>query len=134
MRTLYFGCALHGYPEEHRQAMIQIRESLQGHFRILEFCSADTPPSEIYHQDIHESVAKADLMLAMCDKTSLGLGYEMGARIETYRKPLLALAHEESPVSSLIRGVTHPAFEFKRYNSVDEVLPLLIEFEKNHLK
>ena len=133
-RKLYFGCALFGLPEEHRKEMIALRESLREHFEILEFCPADTPPREIYSQDIHVSVAKADIMLAMCDKPSLGLGYEMAARIEKESRLLLALAHEDSPVSSLIRGVDHPKFEFKRYGDLKEVRGLLLDFEKKHFK
>lgn len=129
MRTLYFGCALHGLPDEHRQEMVKLRESFKDHFFVLEFCPADTPPREIYSKDIHESVAKADLMVAICDKPSLGLGYEMGVRVEKYGLPLLCLAHEDSPVSGLIRGVHHPRFEFKRYRSTEEILKLVLEFE-----
>lgn len=131
-KKLYFGCALAGLPAEHRSAMITIREGLKDHFEVLEFCPAGTDPREIYEHDINNCVASADLMVAMCDKPSLGLGYEMSTMVEKHHKPLLILAHNDSQVSSLILGISNSKCEFRRYSDTSEILSLILDFEKRY--
>lgn len=130
-RKLYFTCALSGLSKEHREGMMALRDSLSDRFEILEFCDPkQVTEQEMYRYDIHHCVAEADLMLAMVGKRAIGLGYEMGTMIEKHGRPVLALAHSRALVSPFVRGIDHPKFEFKRYQRLVSVKPLLIEFEE----
>ena len=132
-RRLYFGCAISGLPREHYEEMVGFRSGLAGHFMVQDFCDPQLyTDAEVYHNDIHHAVRHAKLMLAFCDERSTGLGYELGTMIERHGKPVLALAREGVRVSKLIAGISHPRFEFCRYTSLDEVLPLLLDFERRH--
>ena len=128
---LYFSCALTGLPEEHRQDMVALREHFKFQFDVFEFCPADTPMNEIYRHDIHVCVAQCDLMLAICDERSTGLGYELGCAIEKHNKPVLAVVQtgNESVVSKLIQGIEHPRFKFQSYVSVSDIFDMLIHFK-----
>lgn len=129
-RRLYFSCALSGLPEDHRQAMIEVRSTLQPHFEVMEFCDASTPPAEIFHHDINVCVAGCDLVVAMCDYPSVGLGYEMGTALELHGKPVLALAAIDARVSSLVLGIPHKNFSFRRYSDISNVRDMVLAFEK----
>jgi hypothetical protein len=128
--TLYFGCPLAGLPFTHRTKMIALRDTLKNHFEVLEFCPAETPPKEIYTHDIHHCVATADFMVAVCDKPSTGLGWEMTTMVEKHGKPVLALSADISKVSSLVQGVTNTCFELRSYSEVHDILALALEFAK----
>lgn len=130
-RKLYFSCALSGLPIEHRQRMVALRDSLKVHFDVLEFCDPkDVTARDIYRYDIHHCVAIADLMLAVVDERGTGLGYEMGVMIEKHDRPVLAVAHQDSLVSPFILGVDHRDFKLVRYNNLEEVPSILLDFER----
>jgi hypothetical protein len=131
-KKLYFTCALSGLPWEHREEMIALRDSLADEFEILEFCDPrEMTPQEIFEFDIDHCVANADIILAICDKPSLGAGYEIGTMAEKWGKPVFAVAHRDNTtLSSLITGNTRPNFEFARYDDVSEIKGMLVEFSK----
>ncbi len=132
-KKLYVGCALNHVPKDKQDFLLmipKIKEELKNDFEILEFRSSvydfinnnhTFSPREIYEFDIKDSVMNADVMLAVCDHPSLGLGYEMATAIEKRGIPVLALAHEDSPVSRLILGINHPNFHFARYKNPEEI-------------
>lgn len=132
-KKLYIGCSLTLLPPDKKDAFLQmiteIKKELTESFEILEFKGlndllTDNPltPQEIYNFDIKECVMKADCMLAFCDYPSTGLGYEMATAVEKLDIPVLAVAHKDSVVGRIIRGIDHPNFQFMYYNSVNEII------------
>ncbi|MBI3888248.1 hypothetical protein HY311_00435 [Candidatus Nomurabacteria bacterium] len=134
-KKLYVGCALTVVPAEKKDffwGMIKdIKKELSKSFEILEFKGlGDHTPQEVYDFDIRECVMKADFMLAICDYPSLGLGYEIATSVEKLGIPVLAVAHKDSVVAKLIRGIDHKNFHFIYYNSVDEIIEKTLEILK----
>lgn len=131
-KKLYFTCALSGLPWGHREEMIALRDSLGDEFEILEFCDPrQMTPQQIFEFDIDYCVANADIILAICDKPSLGAGYEISTMVERWGKSVLAVAHRDNEnVSALITGNTRPNFEFARYDEVSQIKGMLVEFSK----
>ena len=129
-RRLYFSCALTGLPPEHRERMIALRESLAEYFEILRFCSPDEPPEDIYHHDIHVCVETCDLLLAICNEPSTGLGWELSTSVEKLGKPTLAVAHVNARVTPIVMGAKYPHYEFSRYFSASDILAMVLDFEK----
>ncbi len=135
-KKLYIGCALTNLPEDKKAEFLQLIESikkeLKKDFEILEFWSATHEwsvgtPQDIYKYDIRDCVMKTDCMLSICDYPSLGLGYEIATAVEKMGIPVLAVAHKDSTVTRLIRGIDHKNFNFFYYNSADEIIAKAIE-------
>jgi hypothetical protein len=134
-KKLYIGCALTVIPLEKREPFLkliaEIKKELGKSFEILEFLGlvgpSTLPPQEVYVHDIKNSVMKADCMLAICDYPSLGLGYEIATAVEKQGIPVLAIAHKDSTVTRLIRGINHKNFHFIYYNSIDEIFGKTLE-------
>lgn len=137
-KKLYIGCALTNLPADEKDkflAMIkEIKKELGKSFEILEFLGIGDigntrpyTPQEIYDYDIRKCVMKADCMLAICDYPSLGLGYEMATCVEKRGALVLAVAHKDSVVGRLIRGIDHKNFNFLYYNSVEEIIKKTLE-------
>lgn len=132
-KKLYIGCALSNLPPDKKHdflnMIIEIKKELFKSFEVLEFLGIDDlsgsepfSSKEIYDWDIKNCVMKMDCMLAICDYPSLGLGYEMAIAVEKRGIPVLAVAHKDSNVTRLIRGIDHPNFHFVYYDSVDEII------------
>src|SRR3989344_7003418 len=131
-KKLYIGCAITHVPEDKKvefSKMIEkIKAELKDDFKILEFWNALSTkhysigtPQDVYSYDIKECLMNADGMLAICDYYGLGLGYELGVAVEKKGIPVLAMAHKDSLVSRIIRGIDHPNFKFMTYNSPEEI-------------
>lgn len=129
-KKLYIGCALTNLPLDKKGEFLsiirQVKNTLNEFFEVIEFLGVDdaskASPLEVYNFDIKECVMKADCMLAICDYPSLGLGYEIATAVEKRGIPVLAIAHRDSEVTRLIRGIDHPGFSFKTYNSIEEII------------
>lgn len=134
-KKLYVSCALTVVPPDKKEAfwgMVKdIKKELSKSFEILEFKGlGDFTPEEVYDFDIKECVMKADCMLSVCDYPSLGTGYEIGTSVEKLGIPVLAVAHKDSVVAKLIRGIDHKNFHFIYYDSVDEIIQKTLEILK----
>jgi hypothetical protein len=130
---LYVGCALKNAPKEFIERVFLLRSELakDPRYEILEFLGPGKP-EDIYRRDIHECVANADMMLAVVDQPSLGLGYEMATHCKHFKRPLLAVAHKDSVVSGLIEGIHGEGrFSFARYSEISEVPSILKAWSKS---
>lgn len=124
---LYVGCALKNAPMDFIDSVLALRSELAKNpcYEVLEFLGPGKP-RDIYKRDIIECVGTADVMLAICDLPSLGLGYEMATHVKHFKRPLFAVAKEGIPVSGLIEGIHgEGAFSFARYNELSEVPRML---------
>ena len=135
-KKLYIGCALTNITDAERNILLSnisnLKNKLKNHFEIMEFLWVRSDPKlatpqQVYEVDIKDCVSKADCMLAICDYASLGLGYEIGTAVEKCGLPVLAVAHKNSLVSKLIRGVDHKDFNFYYYDSFDEIFEKTIK-------
>lgn len=75
---------------------------------------------------IHRCVHGCDLLLAICDQPSTGLGWEMATQTEKRGKPVLAVAHKRSLVTALVLDPQQPGYEFHRYDSLLKDVPRLV--------
>ena len=125
---IYVGCSLTYATKEFMEDVANLKAKLLKKYEIMEFIGLVAGTStDVYRWDIHECVGKCDLLVAICDSPSIGLGYELGVAVEKHGKPVLAVAHEDSKVTRLVLGIDHPNFTFKRFNVLDEVLGFIEE-------
>jgi hypothetical protein len=131
--NVYVACSLTHASKEFRAEVEFFKEKLRSMCNVLCFMGVDGhSPYKIYKWDIHECVRKSDLVVAICDLPSIGLGYEMGTQIEARTMPCLALAHRKSLVSDLIKDTRQPGFEFQLYNDLqkDGVIKVMNKLKK----
>ena len=133
-KIVYVGCALTNVPDEFKEdfscKVEELKKKLEGICIVLKFkgLSDGNIPYDVYVHDINKCVRKCDLLVAICDYPSIGLGYEMATQGESRKKPTLAVAHIESRISKLILDPRTPGYEFKRYkNLVDDVYEFVAE-------
>jgi hypothetical protein len=124
MRTLYVGCALRGAPAEFVASVEALKRELEQYFEVLHFVGLSPTASarEIYKTDI-DHATKADLMLAIADQPSTGLGMEIAKRTEL-GKPTIIAYHQTKKISAMVLGIKQPFdnVEIIPYESHEEVL------------
>ncbi len=135
---IYVGCALTRATEEYRQGIAKFKEMLRSkNYEVIDFIwvklkdPRDVTPQKVYEWDIEDCVANCDLMVAICDEPSIGLGYEIGTAVEKLGKPVLALIKKGIPLTRLIEGIKHPKFSYREYENFGDALELVEEKIKN---
>jgi len=119
---LYIGCSLTQAPEEFKQAVESLKDSLRDRYEVLDFIGlVKGTPTDVYHWDVQHCVGGCDLFVAICDYPAIGLGYELATAIESLHKPVLAVAHKDARITRLVLGIDAPRFEFKRYDNLPDV-------------
>lgn len=127
---IYVGCALTHAPEEFRNSVEALKGRLKEIGQVLAFkgLSDANLPHDVYTHDIIGCVHQCDLLVAICDYPSIGLGWEMAVQTEVRKKPVLAVAHKDTKISKLILDPQLPGYEFVRYeNLCDDVYNLVVE-------
>lgn len=123
MALLYVGCSLTQATAEFRAFVIHLQGELKKEHELLEFVGL-TAGNEagVYTHDI-SCVDKADLMIALCDQPSIGLGMEIQRRIDNNR-PVLLLAHDKSHVTRMVPGAAKvvDSVYFERYGDLEDLL------------
>ncbi|HEV8677507.1 MAG TPA: hypothetical protein VN701_01610 [Candidatus Paceibacterota bacterium] len=127
---LYVGCALTEAPPEFRERVEELKALLRPRYDVLEFLGlmAGTP-ADVYETDIQANVCTADVMLAICDYPSTGLGFELAVAVRERRIPVLAVAHEKKRITRLVLGLPehHGNAGFKTYRDLLGDVPRLLE-------
>ena len=120
---IYIGCALTHAPEEFKREVELLKTSLRmDGYKLLEFLGLVAGTErDVYRWDIHHCVATCDFFVAICDHTSIGLGYELAVAVEKLKLPVLAVAHRDAKVTRMILGIESRRYEFKRYDTLDDV-------------
>lgn len=121
---VYVGCSLTHAPEEFKISVEGLKQVLREDrgYQVSDFLGlVEGTANDVYRWDIHKCVAECDFFLGICDYQSTGLGYELGAAVEKYHKPTLAVAHENAHVTRLVQGVDSLNYKFRRYKDMMEI-------------
>lgn len=139
--SVYVACSLTYAPEPFKAAIEAFKRKLGSICTVLCFNACDQGNHHaIYLHDIHHCVRTANLVLAFCDHPATALGYEIGTRLEAFRKPALLVAQKEALVTHMLLDMRHESAlcELRRYDHMDEVLEMTRErltriwYEMNH--
>ncbi len=118
-----FGCALRGAPPEFVDSVVALKRDLERDFSVLHFVgmSPDAAARTVYETDI-TMAAEADLMLAIADVPSTGLGMELAKRAELGRATIVA-HREGADISRMVLGLIEvtPTFSTFVYRDLSEV-------------
>lgn len=107
---LYVGHKLTNAGEDFLEKMSLLRDGIErelaGEFVVLKFLGlVGGTPFDVFQQDINVNVATCDLMVAIVDEESTGLGLEIGLALSRFGKPILLIQHSNVPrVSRLVLG------------------------------
>lgn len=98
------------------------KKKLESVCNVLRFLglTSGRSPRDIYLHDIRDCVGQSDLVVAICDQPSIGLGYEIATQLESRGMSCLCLAHEKSLVTEFILDVHQPGFDFRRYRNLQK--------------
>jgi hypothetical protein len=129
---LYIGCSLTQAPSGFAEAVDKVKDALRADFEVLDFLGLEKGTAmDSYLVDIRRNVATCDVFVAICDYPAIGLGIELGAAIEAYHKPVLALAQTGATVSRMVRAVPVPNYQFVRYDALEDVPSLVRNYIKH---
>jgi hypothetical protein len=134
---VYIGCSLTYAPEDFKKNVESLKKKLTKDCHLLHFkgLSDQNIPRDVYIHDIVNNVRQSDLLVAICDYPSTGLGYEIAVQAEDRKMPVLAVAHKDSLVSKLIIDPKVSDYDFYRYEDILGDLYLkIIETIKKHSK
>jgi nucleoside 2-deoxyribosyltransferase len=119
---IYVGCALAESAPEFVAFIAQLKQVLRdlGH-EVLEFMGpVNGTPAEVFQHDI-EQVLNAELVIAIADFPSTGLGFEICTALHA-NIPVFAFALAEQKVSRLTQGIVHPNYAFHWYETLEDLL------------
>lgn len=127
---VYVACSLTGASEKSRLEVEDLKSELrQMGIEVLDFVvSKKATDVEIYNNDIHHCVATCDMVLAVANLRSTGMGMEIGIAIGRYGRPVLAVAKwakRGHRVTPMITGCNEPKFCFRWYDKMSEVPSML---------
>ena len=125
MKTIYVGCALQGVPTTFLEEVEQFLQDLGQYGTVLRFAgtSNEITAREVYETDI-AMAAEADLMIAICDIPSTGLGMEIAKRIEL-KRPTIIIHQKGKNISRMVLGVCEldASCELLMYERLADLLP-----------
>lgn len=102
---VYVGCGLTHATDEFVASVLQFKEQLakEAGCSVLEFLGLTAgTAADVYLQDLG-NVEKSDVMIALVDEVSIGVGMEIQHAI-AIKKPLLCLAKEGTRVTRMVLG------------------------------
>ena len=124
---VYVGCALTYATDDFKKEVQDLTDRLKKICHVLEFVGLiDGTPRDVYHHDINVCVRGCDLLVAICDQASIGLGYELAVQVEDRKMPALAVAQVNSKVTRLVLGIDQENFEFKTYKDFDDLYDIIV--------
>lgn len=129
MIKLYVGCSLTHAPEGFKQKVQELKEKLKKipSVSVLEFLGLTNGTAhDVYVHDIINCVCECDIMVAICDEPSIGLGWEMAIQVGR-GKPLLAFGHHDSKITRLILDPGFPNYQFHRYQAFDDIYEIVLK-------
>jgi len=118
---VYVGCGLTHASDQFTDSVEKFKEKLNliDNVEILDFLGlTDSTPRGVYNHDINNCVRRCDLLIAILDEPSTGLGVEFGIQIGERKKPMLGMAHHDSLVTRLVIDPGVPNYDFVRYQNL----------------
>ena len=129
-QKIYVGCSLTQAPQEFKDAIEALKTKLRENYEVLDFIgTAKGTPRDVYMWDIHRCVQSCDLFLAICDLPSIGLGWELAVAVEVLKKPVLAVAHQNTKLTRLLIGAgeEHTCLDIKNYGNISDIPSMVRE-------
>ncbi len=131
MRTsLYIGCALQGAPVDFLTQIDSLKALLRDHFTLIEFVglSPTANAHQVYMTDI-ACAQRAEIMLALCDRPSTGLGMEIMERIRL-GKPVVVAYRAGAAISRMVLGAVdaHEHVSSIVYQSERDIVTALLPY------
>jgi nucleoside 2-deoxyribosyltransferase len=133
---IYVACGLTSAPPEFIHFILQLKERLRFKYQILDFLSnpldmnVDKQSLEycqkIYHWD-RDQIINCDLVLAITDYASTGMGLEMGLAVH-YNKPILQGCRPNQILGRMNRGITDTVNHCFEYESIDDIVEQVDKF------
>lgn len=123
MIKIYVGCGLTHASEDFKQKVAELKNKLKTipKVQVLDFLGmVEGTPRDVYNHDIDNCVRKCDIMVAICDEPSTGLGFEMATQISRGKR-LLAFGHRDSKITRLILDPGLPHYSFYRYETFEDI-------------
>lgn len=130
-KTIYLAMALTHASEDFKHNFnITLRSQLKkANHMVLDFVGLyNAHADNVYLSDLN-CVREADLMIAICDEPSIGLGMEIMERI-TIKKPLLLCWKRGSKITRMVIGavIVEKCF-YCQYNSIDDIIRVVNEYK-----
>ncbi len=123
-KTIYVGCSLTSATRDFILFIEELKSYISTDFELLEFVGIDpqATPLHVYKTDIN-CAQKADVMLAVVDQSSTGLGMEIQSRIDL-KKPTLIVYKRGSQVSKMPLGAAemYPFMSSLQYDSINDIV------------
>jgi hypothetical protein len=127
MKTLYIGCSLAHASAEFLQFIDELKIAVAKDFEPLTFVglNPDATAALVYTTDI-DCAKRADLMLAIADHPSTGLGMEIQARIYLEKTTVIAF-RQGTKISRMVLGAVEisPVMSTLPYESIDDIVEVL---------
>lgn len=128
MKTIYVGMALTDAPKEFRNRFqVELKDRLRElpEVEVLDFVGLENGSEvDVYEYD-RKCTEECDLMVAICDYSSLGLGMELVFR-HFSQKPLLLFAHKEEYVSRMVTGFAKKeAKPYHHFDTVEDIIAVV---------
>lgn len=131
---IYVGCALTYAPVKFQRDVAALKEALRQRYVLLDFAGLSGGVSHeacraVFDHDIGECVGRCQILVAICDFPSTGLGIEIWEAHRVRRIPTLLLAQENAKVTRLVLGIPDaPTLKMGRYGEFDQIPGLVDSF------
>lgn len=129
MIKLYVGCDLTHASDNFKQKVTELKSRFRKipEIQVLEFLGTTKgTPRDVFVHDIIDCVCACDVMVAICDEPSIGLGWEMATQV-TRGRPLLAFGHLDSKITRLVLDPDVSNYQFYRYEDFDDIYEIVME-------
>ena len=133
---IYVACGLTNAPPKFLRFILQLKQRLRTKYQILDFLSDPLDMNinqqsleycqKIYHWD-RDQIINCDVVVAITDYASTGMGLEMGLAIH-YSKPILQFCRPNQILGRMNRGITDTVNLNFEYETIDNILEQVDKF------
>jgi nucleoside 2-deoxyribosyltransferase len=136
LAKIYVACGLTNAPPDFLQFILQLKAKIKLKYQVLDFLSNPLDMNvdqqgleycqKIYHWD-RDQIINCDLVLAITDYASTGMGLEMGLAIH-YNKPILQCCRPNQILGRMNRGITDTVNLNFEYENIDDIVSEVDKF------
>lgn len=134
---VYVGCGLTHAPQPFIDLVSRLKQCLRdsGECIVLEFLGLEGGTArDVWDHDIRNCVGRCDLLVAILDYPSIGLGVEIGCQAAR-RKRVIGLVHQSTHLTRLMQDPNPEDIDYALYGyeHLDEMLEIVMrEVRKLH--